>query len=305
MIYLFKALLQKGISLFPYSGQINYFFQHFVTRNLPLNDSDFIDKVMVANQHINYFIKYSGKKPEHSRYFEFGAGWDLIIPLAFHFAGVNDQTIINIRFNLRYELINNSLCRFKILQNSIKLNLYERLKEYEHKDIISVKELENQFGIKYQTQVNALKTSFQDNTFDFISNTATLEHIPETELKGIFKECLRILKPGGILSCLIDLKDHYFYFDKSISCYNFLKYSEPIWNLFNSSIFYQNRLRYNDYIKIAANSGFSVVEQKIDYPTETEINILENLKISKNIRENYSLKDIGIKELWLVLRKSE
>ena len=48
---------------------------------------------------------------------------------------------------------------------------------------------------------------------DFVSSTNTLEHIPATDIGPILAECRRLLRPDGVVSCRIDMRDHYSYFD--------------------------------------------------------------------------------------------
>ena len=62
---------------------------------------------------------------------------------------------------------------------------------------------------------------------DIITSTNTLEHIPPGEIAAILRECARLLREGGLMSSSIDLQDHYHWFDKNISVYNFLRFSDP------------------------------------------------------------------------------
>src|SRR6476619_3422483 len=81
--------------------------------------------------------------------------------------------------------------------------------------------LEERFGIRYLAPCDARGTGLPAESIDFVSSTDTCEHIPGTELAEIFRECHRLLRPGGAFSCRIDLQDHYAYFDRSLSKYNF------------------------------------------------------------------------------------
>src|SRR5438132_1489863 len=116
--------------------------------------------------------------------------------------------------------------------------------------IRSITELESRFGISYLAPCDARDSKLPAESFSFISNTSTLEHIPESDLLKVLVECVRLLKPKGIMSSIIDMKDHYSYHDSSISCYNFLKFSDTAWKLIDSPLHFQNRLRYPDYKKL-------------------------------------------------------
>ncbi len=59
----------------------------------------------------------------------------------------------------------------------------------------------------------------------------------------------------------INVLDYYANFDRSISGYNFLRYSEGAWRLLNSPLSYQNRLRLSDYRRIHRWSGFTLLRE--------------------------------------------
>jgi predicted SAM-dependent methyltransferase len=44
---------------------------------------------------------------------------------------------------------------------------------------------------------------FGDNEFDMVYHSHVLEHIPKNEAQNFLKECVRVLKPGGILRIVI------------------------------------------------------------------------------------------------------
>src|SRR5207253_3087992 len=81
------------------------------------------------------------------------------------------------------------------------------------------------------------------------------EHVPEDDLAEIFRECHRLLRPAGAFSCRIDLQDHYSYFDRGLSRYNFLRFSDGAWRLVNSPLHFQNRLRAVDYLRLVRDAG--------------------------------------------------
>ena len=105
----------------------------------------------------------------------------------------------------------------------------------------------------------------------FVSNN-TLEHIPKDVLVGIFREFRRVGRRDSVMAHHIDLSDHYAGFDPSITVYNFLRFSERRWRLFNNRLHYQNRLRISDYRCIHVEAGWelfnlnSAVDRGLDSP---------------------------------------
>ncbi len=300
-----KAAIQKTISIIPYSEKTNYFFRRNIARSLPVNKDTFFRMIDIGMRHYNKYIKYCESNELSKVYFyEFGAGWDIIIPLLFFSLGIKKQTLVDIRQNLNDKLINNTLEKY--LNYKIELeNMLGRSIEDEHYSvkIKSVNDIRERFGITYLAPCDARNTGLASESIDFISSTSTFEHIPEQDIIKILRECYRILKPNGIISSLIDMKDHYSYFDKTISNYNYLKYSDERWPLFNSPLSFQNRARYPDYIDMIGEAGFEVIEQQVERPDNIDVDILSHIALADKYRSKYDFEDLGVKSLWIVLKK--
>lgn len=121
-----------------------------------------------------------------------------------------------------------------------------------------------------------------------------MEHIPEKDLENILIESKRLLKKEGLVSFRIDYQDHYSYFDKSISAYNFLKYSERTWRLFNPSSHYQNRLRHRDYCDLLTKTGFDVFSVTQQSGSKEDVEFLSSFPINYCF-SGYSIMDIAIR----------
>jgi SAM-dependent methyltransferase len=82
---------------------------------------------------------------------------------------------------------------------------------------------------------------------------AVLEHVRRAEFPETFRECRRILKPGGVGSHRIDLADHLG------GALNNRRFTEKTWEsaLFANSGFYTNRLSMNEMRALFVQSGFS------------------------------------------------
>lgn len=302
MDFRIKVFLQKIMSYLPNFNLINYYFQKNIAKTLPVNNAHFLFYIKsLGFNHFNNFKKHCIDK-QNARFFEFGAGQDLKLPLAYYYMGAPYQTLIDIVADYKFELINDSIQKFNHNLDQLSLNVNFQKERVIPKTINSLKDLKECFNIEIFAPIDARNTGFIKEQYDFISNTNTLEHIPSQDISPILDECYQILKPGGIMSCCIDLQDHYSYFDKQISYYNFLKYSPKKWEIFNSRVFAQNRLRYNDYLKIFSESKFSILEIEPLFPSEDDLILLGNIKIDPFFK-NYNLKDLGVKTLWVVLKK--
>ena len=101
--------------------------------------------------------------------------------------------------------------------------------------------------------LSALK-AIPNQSVDLIFSQAVLEHVRRKEFTETIREIRRILKPDGVSTHVIDLKDHL------QSSLNNLRFNEKFWEspFVSNSGFYTNRLRFNDLVEIFAASGFQV-----------------------------------------------
>lgn len=306
MNFKYKAYLQKLFSSLPQGERINYLFQKHVTHSLPINETDFSEKIETVKRHFSYFEKYSRESdPGKCSYYEFGSGYDLLIPIGIRLLGFNDLTCIDIRELVFPELINDTIKRIKLSDEKFGVD-DETLSNVPLLTGSNFREvLREHFNINYIAPLDARKTGIESNSIDFILSNATMEHIPQIHLPDIMKECHRILKPGGIMSNAIDYRDHWSFFDPTISVFNYLQFNDKEWNRLNPSIMYQNRMRHKDHMEIITECGFEVLEEIPDYPDQSEINQLKELVLNAHFKDNYTLEDLSIKSCMLVLRKNE
>lgn len=299
-----KAYLQKTFSALPNGEKINFLFQKYITRSLPISDRDFIGKMESVKSHFDNYLKHSANKDvKESSYFEFGTGYDMAIPLAISLLGFKELTCIDIRALVFPELVNDTIVRFNKLKKEIPFSfeMPGPIPVVTHSNLKNV--LKEKFRINYLAPMDARATSLKTGSIDFILSNATFEHIPEADVETIFKECFRILKNEGVMSNAIDYRDHWSFFDSSISCYNFLKYSGEYWKKINPSIMYQNRMRHKDYIEKIRNSGFEILEESTTDGNPDELRILDNLKLDSYFCRNYNKDELSLKSSVLVLSK--
>lgn len=286
MRWVAKAAVQRGLGLVPQAERLNYLFQRHVTRGLPAGESVFRRKFARAEQHLAAYEEHGPGTPiSEAVFYEFGVGWDLAIPLSYAKLGIGRQVLVDIRPSARVELVNDSLARLEL------------------EPVQSLAELEERFGIEYLAPCDARGTGLPGESVDFVSSTDVCEHVPENDLAAIFRECFRLLRPGGAFSCRIDLQDHYSYFDRSISRYNFLRFSDRAWRLVNSPIHFQNRLRAPDYLRLVRDAGFELVVERPSGPDEDGLQQLEALRLAEPFRNGYTPQELGVTVLSFIARR--
>jgi SAM-dependent methyltransferase len=282
MRWIAKALVQGGLSHVPHGDALNYVLQRRVSRSLPVPDGIFRMHEEEARAHFEALRRHApALDPGAAVAYEFGAGWDLVGPLTLATLGVGRQILVDIRANVRLELVNDTLRRSSL------------------EPLASLDELEPRLGIRYLAPRDARATGLPDAAVDMVSSTFTLEHIPEPDIAAILAESARLLRPGGLVSCAIDLKDHYSYFDHRLGPYHFLGVSDRAWRFVNPSLHHQNRLRLPDYRRLFAEAGLTIVEEHVKRPTDDEQRGLAGIALAPRFRR-YAADDLGALELRVV-----
>jgi SAM-dependent methyltransferase len=302
MRWMAKAAVQRGLGFLPQGERLNYLFQRHVARSLPADESVFRRKFSRAQQHLRAYEEHGPGTPARDAvFYEFGAGWDLAIPLAYAALGVGRQVLVDIRPSARAELVNENLAVFERLWGELEQEAGRELRRLGG-PVSSLGELDERLGIAYLAPRDARDTGLPVESIDFVSSTDTCEHIPEDDLAQIFHECHRLLRPGGAFSCRIDLQDHYAYFDRSLSKYNFLRYSDGVWRVVNSPLHFQNRLRSPDYLRLVRDAGFEVVAERPSGPSEDGREELSRLPLAPRFRNGYTPEELGVTVLSFVAR---
>lgn len=307
MKWVLKALVQTMISGMPGRENIHYFLQRQLSRSLPISDEVFRNKANIALKHLQVWMKHrKSDLPNQSKFLEFGAGWELVGPLINAAAGIRDQTVVDISKHVRLELIRDSLNKIRQQKEWVEDRIGVPISPDIQKIIVDLPSslaFLKDLGIHYSAPMDMRSTNFAPDSFDLILNTSTLEHIPREDIVRILVECFRILRRGGMMSCVIDLTDHFAHYDQTITHYNFLKYPDALWWLFNSKIHFQNRLRCSEYLEMFLNAGFQVVECQKIIEREADADLLPSLKLAKRFHSTDLRSDIAIGRLDVVLRK--
>lgn len=85
---------------------------------------------------------------------------------------------------------------------------------------------------------------------DLIVSNSVLEHVRNPE--PAFRECRRMLAPGGTMLHRVDYRDHFFKYP-----FHFLTFSKPVWdNLLNPGDLPRHRM--DDHLAALARCGFEV-----------------------------------------------
>lgn len=99
---------------------------------------------------------------------------------------------------------------------------------------------------------------FPDRMFDVVWSHSVLEHVRSPE--RLLAEVNRVLAAGGLFVSSIDLQSHYHDRRDASVMYDFLRYSERLWNLMaDQRSIWVNRLRKTDWCTLFGNAGFQIL----------------------------------------------
>jgi SAM-dependent methyltransferase len=278
----------------------HYAFQRYVTKSLPSSDEYFLSEYRAAERHVAAFERYASRPLPDATFYEFGAGFDLMIPLLFYALGVDCQFLVDIRPLVKPVLVNDVIGKFRRHRSSMNLRRIPVQTIDPRSDYLTA--IRETYGIDYRAPQDARRTSLADGSVDCVTSTNTLEHIAPDDIRQILRECHRVLRPGGVVSFRIDFQDHYSYFDRRISAYNFLRYSDRSWRLFNPPLHYQNRLRHRDYIEMLRSAGFAIREDHPGTGGADDMLRLRELPLDARF-QGYSVEELAVTNAHLVATK--
>lgn len=276
-IWILKAIIQKTISYLPYSHRFNYFFQKYVTKGVYLTDEYFYSRIDIAKVHLDAFYNHSGKnKP--TACLELGTGWYPVVPISFFLSGVQKTYSVDISMHTSKERIFTTIDKFKEAYEKGELattipqfneERYQQLISLRKNSSIDLSALLDSLHIEYLIG-DARKLNLENESIDLVSSNNTFEHVYPDVLSGILEEFQRIThRQYGVMSHFIDMSDHFAHFDKSITIYNFLKFSDSQWKIIDNSIQPQNRWRIYDYKKLYQQLNIPILHTTV-YPGNIE-----------------------------------
>lgn len=268
-----KAAAARILSSVPGGRPLHGWMQRHVTKSLPIPEREFAGRLEAAGEHLSAYVRRGGRPLGEATFFEFGAGWDLTVALTLAAAGVRRQYCFDLEPLARADLVRTTVRRLQKFARANRLppELNElrfdpfRFGDGPRTDAELRTWLETA-GITYCAPGDARATGLPDHWVDAATSAATLEHVPPEDCVRILHEMRRILRPGGLLSCRVDLSDHFSHSDPSITPWHFLSLSRAAWQVANAPLVYQNRLRASAFRAMADTTGLQVDEVRLSFP---------------------------------------
>jgi SAM-dependent methyltransferase len=303
-----KGIIQKSLSGLPGGECINDSLQRRLG-GLTNFDANVRSKVEDWALLISYLRTAGADDFEREQVMEIGSGWYPTLPICFHLAGVKHCHTVDISRHMKPNLALRMLTAIEkqlSMIGAVSGRGGDAVRaQYEYlRQATGLDDLLARAGIVYHAPADASNAYwFADEAVDLVYSNSVLEHVPEPVIMALMKEAHRVLKPEGLMVHAVGCNDHYAFFDKSISFVNYLQFTEKQWRLWNNRLLYQNRLRANDFIRLARESGFEVVhEARAVRPGSREA--LASLRIADEFR-SYATEDIVATTVDFVARKKK
>ena len=237
---------------------------------------------------------------------EIGTGWDLNVPLMMSLAGAKGITTIDVSKHLQFGHTRKPLPYFSelvpLLSDVCESSQEEMLRQVDlwHR-ADSLEELCRIAGIRYLSPVSQDYHELPDKSFDLIYSTAVLEHIYSAKVAQFLSSSFRVLNYGGISSHVIDLKDHFAYFQRGLPYNHFLKFSEKQWQFWaGNPMTYTNRISPREWRRYFEQAGFDILLWK--EMRESQMKPLPKTQIHPE-NSHWSNEELAIGEIRVITRR--
>jgi len=280
-----KGLLQKALGWVPGGDALHYRLQRSVG-GLRDFDREFDIKIddwrLMADQ-----LREAGIGMAGARLFEIGSGWYPTFPLSCYLAGASRVVTVDLNRNIKPGLVlacARGLARHAALIAEVAGAAEDDVRRRQQQ-LADALERSGDLGaatggvVEYRAPADAAATDLASGQVDCVFSNSVLEHVAPAAIDGIFREAMRILRPGGIMFHSVNCGDHYAYVDRRINQLNYLQYSDAQWKRWDNSFLYQNRLRADAFIEYAETAGFQIVTC-VTSPPARRLRELAALKIA-------------------------
>lgn len=307
--WIVKAGLQHIIGWLPRSYWWNGLFQKYVTKGYYPSRESFGRKLSYCRVHLDHYLKFSPVPRSGFKALELGTGSWPIVPLGLYLCGASEIWTYDLLPVLRWDTLRRALELFGEFKREGSLE--QILGPVQQDRVLQLEELLG--WVKMETPAHLLRrlnihvhindartTPLPDKSVDLIFSTVVLEMISAEILSGLLDEFKRVASPDAIMSHYVGLADQYASFDKSITPYNFLKYSDRGWSLLNNPIIPHSRLRIADYRELFELTGWDIVEER---NISGSLDDFKKIRLAEKFRK-YSTEDLLVLFSWLVARPS-
>jgi len=165
------------------------------------------------------------------------------------------------------------------------------------KEVADYDELYRLLGFEYVLDPGGKLRQLEKESFDLVVSAGVLEHICAKDTPDFIDGIGRLLKAGGYSVHSINIRDHLYLYDGTVSPKQYLQYSHRLWSLcFENDVQYINRIQRSEWLELFRKADLVPVEEEVE---QVE---LSGLKVAKDYQK-YEESDLRCGGLQLVHRK--
>ena len=240
-----------------------------------------------------YYFERVNQMLEHSRCYGFPKNGDRLLEIGtgwLHWEAITSRlffdiqaTLIDAWDNRQLRGIKNYLSQlqfqFDKLDGSSKQVRRARRQISEIMEVESFDDLYKLLCFNYIVDDSGKLGHLKESSFDVVVSAGVLEHIDTDVVSEFVKGIATALKPGGYSYHSINLRDHLYFYDRSVSTKQYLRYSNPKWKrYFENDVQYFNRIQYSEWHEIFNKAGLVLVEEEIQKEELSGLKIAEEFK---------------------------
>lgn len=321
--YRLKLVLQKIAGVLPYG-----FYRFIVERHPKLLNADYDKMIRYYIKNCDYVRPY-GLNLRNKVIVETGTGAALADPITFYLAGAAKIHTFDIRLHVNpthvWGIIDHYENHLEYLSRVMGVPLGEIQARWEIlRDIRQSQDTRkvqrttpNRYYPETKSFQDFLKSTqihiyegktipkrIEENSIDIFFSNSVLQRPHYKYLQKMIHDANRVVKLDGIFWHKIDCRDINWLYDKGISEYHYLKYSDSFLKLISSESYSnQNRIRQCDFLRLFKEVGLEPIFLRSQRP-ENYREQLGTLKVNTRFR-GYSLEDLAVTNFIIYAGRSQ
>jgi SAM-dependent methyltransferase len=161
------------------------------------------------------------------------------------------------------------------------------------------RELYALLGFKYVVDAGGVLNGLGKESFDLVVSAGVLEHVYAKDTERLIRGISTVLRPGGYSFHSINIRDHLYQYDQTVSPKQYLRYSNLTWKLFfENDVQYINKMQRSDWLRLFQAAGLTLIEEQIDSVD------LSGVKVAKPYQK-YGSRDLTCGGLSIVHQKKK
>jgi hypothetical protein len=299
--WLIKSGIQRVISWLPASAYWNELFQRTVTRSIDLNYPAFLHKLEGGARFYDRFRRVQPGSKEQFTVMELGTGWYPVNPITLYLCGaekIHSYDIIGHLQSNRLSLVLDYFCKAEedgSLRKIAPQAKTERIAQV--RDLRKNVKLETPESCLARVNIqvivgDACNSGLPGGSIDLSFSNGVLEYVPSAVLPKMLAEFRRVASGHSVTIHWMNLRDEFATFDRNISDFNYLRYTDKEWTWRQSPLVAVNRYRIPDYRELYPQAGF---ELKLEENVSGALDRLKTVPLAPRFQK-YSTEDLLVLE---------